>query len=157
MSVQYPLINGVRKDFSSVSLLVAGRQFVGFTAINYSDSLRPGSVFGASAQRIGRTRGQREISASMTMYRAEWKELREALMLLTGAGFMEAVFDVTVTFGDDGLPTERDQLLGCRIVNVSNNNSAGSEALTVELELDVMDMLHDGTSPLTRPLFAPPA
>lgn len=150
--VQYPLINGARKDFSSISLFAAGRQFVGFTAINYSDALRPGSVFGGSAQRIGRTRGQREITASITMYRAEWNDLRAAL----GPGYMEVPFDVTVSYGDDGLPTERDQLLGCRIVSESNNNAAGSEALTVDLELDVMDMLHNGLSPLRSPLAPPP-
>lgn len=150
--IPYPFVNGARKDFSSVSLLAAGRQFIGFTAINYSDALRPGSVFGGSAQRIGRTRGQREISASITMYRAEWSELRALL----GPGYMEVPFEVTVSYGDDGLPVETDKLLGCRIVSESNNNAAGSEALTVEIELDVMDMLHNGLSPLRSPLAPPP-
>jgi hypothetical protein len=154
-AIQFPLVNGVRKDFSSITLNIAGRQFVGFTAINYTDSLRPGSVFGNSAQRLGRTRGQREISASLTMFRTEWKQLRE-LLLLSAAGYMEAIFDITVSYGDVGEELETDKLLSCRVTSEANNNAVGGEALTVDIELDVMDMLHNGLSPLTKPLLAPP-
>ena len=151
--IPYPLVNGVRRDFSSITLNFAGRQFVGFTAINYEDSLEPGEVFGASAQMIGLTRGQRKIEASVTMFHAEWEDLRTNVL---GPGFMEREFELVAIYGDDGGPVVRDSLFNCRVKRVRKNSQSGTDALSVEIELHVLDMLHNGVSPLTNPLRPPP-
>src|SRR5262245_3632205 len=98
MALQYPLINGRRYDFSSITLNAAGTKLTGFTSIKYSHKLTPKKVMGTHPQPIGRTRGEYEAQGSLTLYRQEMDELRTQL----GPGYMEVIFDITVSYADDG-------------------------------------------------------
>lgn len=154
--MQYPLINGVRRDFSSIELFIASVPFIGFKAIDYNDGLEPGVVMGASAMPIGVTRGQYKAEASITMYRSEF-DLLVANLAAQGAtslplpkGYMEVFFDISVSYADDAdTKVSKDEIVGCRIKKVNNSHSQGSDALEVKLDLHVHHITRNGVSPVS--------
>ena len=145
----YPLVNGKRYDFSSIVLQLPERKILGFKEINYSQKLEPGEVRGAHAQLLGRTRGNYTGEGSMTLYRQEADELRQAL----GDGYMEKEFDITVTYADDGQPTVTDILKACRIVGEDASHSQGQDPLVEKFDLSVLSIKKNGKSAVKKPLY----
>jgi len=147
MAIQYPLINGVRYDFSSIEIDFNGKKFLGFTKIAYSDSLEPGKPRGAHPQAVGRTRGEYDCEASAEMFRQEFDELATAL----GDGYGEVPVTITVGYSATGQPTITDVLSGVRIKKVSNEHSQSTDALAVSLELDPQLITRNGKTLLKNP------
>lgn len=148
MSLQYPLVNGERHDFAQIEVTIdtpAGpKRFKGFKAVNYKIALSPGAVRGTAARKLGRTLGEATEDGSLEMYLAEWDELRAAL----GNGYMRKSFNVSVTYGADGVPATTDSLEGCRITEVGKDNGQGSDGLVAKLTLDIMKILEGGLDPI---------
>lgn len=138
-----PLIDGHRYSFSSVELRVAGRIYTGVTEISYSVSQEPGIVRGTGARPIGRTRGEYTAEGSLTMLKSDYYDLIQALSL-RAEGYLEASFDVVVTFSELFEPPICDVLRGCRITREEDSHSTGGEALTVSLTLSVMEIIRNG-------------
>jgi hypothetical protein len=140
----YPLVNGVRYDYSSCEIVVAGVTVIGVKSVNYKHALKPGTVRGTSAQKNGRTRGQYEPEASFTMYKQEADELIERL----GAGYMEISFDMVIHYADEGQPVKTTRVVGCRIADESDEHEEGTDALVTKFELDVMAVVKNGIAPI---------
>lgn len=136
---RYPLVNGVRYSFASIEFDVAGKVILGMKEIAYTETQEPGEIRGTSSQLLGRTAGDYGVESSCTMYREEWDDLLDTL----GEGYLRTVFDINVTYADEGAPTKTDKLVGCRIKSVEQSNSQGTEGLEVQLELHVMYLLRD--------------
>jgi hypothetical protein len=153
MSVGFAqLINGLVYDFSSISIQIATPVptfITRISAIGWEQSLTPGVLRGASAHKLGRSRGTYESSGTMTIYLEEWRIFRAALAaapIPPLAGFMEKSFMATVTHAEGtGLPMV-DVLNGCRITNESRAYQNGGDALMVDLSFDIMRILSDGQS-----------
>jgi hypothetical protein len=146
MPISYPLINGVRYDFSSIEVHIAGRTVLGIKEISYSDNLEPGEVYGTHAQQLARTRGQYKAEGSMSLYREEADEFIRSL----GEGFLEKVFDIAVYYAEGKMPLVTDTIRGCRIKKHDLSPSAGSDALQVKFDLHVMYILHNGIAPIAK-------
>ncbi|HWL89420.1 MAG TPA: hypothetical protein VNO21_26630 [Polyangiaceae bacterium] len=146
MPVRYPLINGVRYDFSSIETNIAGLSTLGVAELTYSDNLEPGELFGTHAQRLGRTRGQYKAEGSITLYRAEGDDL----IVRLGNGFLEVVFDIYAFYAEADQPLVTDSLIGCRIKKPDVSNSAGSDPLKIKFDLDLMYILHNGIAPINN-------
>lgn len=147
--IQYPLINGIRYDFSSVEIAVGARLFNGVKSLKYSQTLKPGKVRGNRAQVIGRTRGILDADGGLELYRLEFQDLIAVLaQLRPGVGFMEAVFDITATYSEAGQPVTQDVLQGCRITKHDHDGKEGEEASTVNMDLDIMLVLPGGVAPI---------
>lgn len=144
MAAEYPQVNGVRYDYSSVEINVNGRIIKGVKSISYKHALKPGVVRGTSAQKNGRTRGQYEPEASFTMYKQEADEFIESL----GNGYMERSFNVVVNYSDDGQPVKTTRIIGARIADESDENEEGTDALCTKFELDVIAVIKNGVSPM---------
>jgi len=146
----FPLINGVKYDYSSVEILIGGVRFQGVKSIDYSAQLEPGMAYGTSAQPAGRTRRQYSAEGSIEIYKADYADL---LTLLTagGQGYMEQSFPIIVTYGEE-LPAilMTDVLQGCRLKKNAHAGSEGSDPLVVKCDLSVMYLLENGKSPLTN-------
>lgn len=136
---KYPLVNGVRYSFASIELSVAGKVILGAKEIAYTETLEPGELRGTSSQLLGRTAGDYSVEGSMTLYREEFDDLLGTL----GEGYLRKVFDVTITYADEGAPTKTDKLVGCRIKSVEQSNSQGTDGLEVQLQLHVMYLVRD--------------
>jgi hypothetical protein len=141
---RYPDVNGIRYDFSSVEINLAGRQVTGVKAVSYKDSLKPGYIRGTSAQKNGRTRGQYDCEASVTLYKAEADDLIASL----GAGYKEVSFDVTVHFADVGQSVTTVLIRGARITDEEEEHEEGSEALVVKFSLDPIAVIRNGVAPI---------
>jgi hypothetical protein len=138
----YPLINGRRYSFASIEININGEAILGCKELQYTEALEPGEVRGAGPQVLGRTLGDYSVEGSVTVYREEWDAILEKL----GAGYMAKVFDVVATYAEEGAPTKTDKLAGCRIKNVEQSNSQGTDALEVKLDLHVFYLLRDNVA-----------
>jgi len=143
MPIEYPLINGVRYDFSSIVFHILGDQVLGVKEIAYKNSRERGEVRGTSPQRLAKTRGQYKCEGSCTIYRREFDELIQRL----GEGYQDVVFTVTVSYALDGQPLVTDTLVGCTLNEDDHSNSSGVDATEVKLTLDPMYILMNGIAP----------
>lgn len=153
MTIAYPLINGVRHEWSSVEIKCKGKIFVGVKEIAYSHKLEPTKVYGTHPQPIGRTRGVYTPEASITLYLAEAQELREEL----GDGYMEESFDIVCAYSESALDAITDEIIGCRIKGEDHSASQGPDPLVRKFDLDVMLIRLNGKDALKSPLAGNPA
>lgn len=137
----YPLINGIRFEWSSAIIKVdGGAEFGGIKEMEYSAALEPSYCYGNRAMPVGRTRGQYKPEAKMSMYKTEAEQLFAYLATRGGVarGFMEVPFDVLVAYAEVDAAPITDLIIGARIKKHSDKGSEGADALVTELELSVM-------------------
>lgn len=151
MALDYPLINGFRHSFANISAAISTDTAVyicrGITELNYSEEVSPGVVRGNRPQKIGETIGTYEASGSMTMLKEDFEEFI-GMLSPEGAslGYMAKRFTLTVTFADPSRPaiTNTHVLNGVRIKKVQDDGSEGEEALTVQCDLSLQEVIRDG-------------
>ncbi len=144
MSVsKQPRINGNFPDWSSITVYIRGKPVFGVTEVTYKSTRDPGKVRGAGPRKLGRTRGEFDHEASIKLLREDAVALRQAL----GPGYMEADFDITVTYQFKGGDLSTDKIFGCVITEDDTSNSSGTDALQISFPLDVMDITYNGLPP----------
>lgn len=156
LGLQYPLINGVRHSWASVSITAGGLTYGGITEINYAPKLDAQYVRGAGPLPIASTTGQGSMTADMTMLEEEFNSFIQTLgspgLLGGGAGFMTSFFTAEITksnegYIESGLSTIVDQFTA-RITEVSAAMSSGSgDALVRKMTLLPITMNINGASP----------
>lgn len=144
---QYPLVNGVRHDWSSVELVVANYRQLGITKIDYSDKLTGAPVRGAGPKIIGFTTGIQENTGSFTILLEEFQNLVTNLQIINPAWKL-AYFDIVVSYSAAGLSTVVDTIVGCRVdeVKIGTTDSGSTDPTTRDLTLLVTDILWNGVS-----------
>jgi hypothetical protein len=141
--VPVPNILGHYFSFASIEARIKGQPFVGFTAINYSNGLEPGDVYGTRPQLLGTTRGKQKAEGSLEMYLQDWENLK-ALLGAGGVGYGEERFSIVVQYGEIGMPVKTDVLEGVRITKVEYSNADGTDAAKVTLTLNIMRVEESG-------------
>src|SRR4051812_7999365 len=91
--ITYPSINGNRYSGNSIEAVFNNLLLTGFKSISYSEGLEPSDVFGAAADKIGRTRGQAKPEGSFVIFKEEYQNLIQTLGL-SGVGYKEVAFDI---------------------------------------------------------------
>ena len=141
-SMIYPLINGRRFEWASVEFRIAGAQQKGLVDVSYGASLDPQQVYGASSRKpIGRTGGIAKFEASLTFL----KEEGAAFIAGLGPKYGLTSFDIVISYAEGAVVTT-DTILGARLKKDDNAHKQSADALTTKLDLDVMDVLHNGMS-----------
>lgn len=141
----FPLINGVRFDFSSVEIHIGAEVFNGIKEITYKHTLDPGMMRGTRAAVMGRTRGKYDPEASITFYKSEYQDFIAAI----GNNYMLREFNVTVIYQElPALELVTDNLLQCRLKSSENSHSEGEDALVVKCDLSIMRILESGLDPV---------
>lgn len=149
--MQYPLVNGKRYSFASVTFSLGNISIFGVTDISYSHSLEPGEVRGAHPQVLGYTRGEYSCEASVTFLKEEWDEAVKQLD--NSVGLLEVIVPVvTITYADQGAPTVTDKLMNCRIQSIEVSTSTGSDPVEVVVSLMPTHIEMNGRNPLARML-----
>ena len=146
--MDYPLINGVRHEWSSIEIKLRGDVYVGVKEIKYSDNLKGTKLYGTHPKPIGRTRGVYECEASIVLYTAEANQFRQAL----GPGYKEVPFDVVISYTEDGFDTIVDEIIGCRITKDEGGGSQGADGLSTPWDLDPMNIIWNGLDSLKTTL-----
>ncbi len=163
----YPDINGIRPDYGSlgitlagpsgvpINLVTSGANIYALKSLNYSDNLEGTMVYGTSATPIGRTRGQYKAEGSMEIYRDEYDALIMALTLYGKAhgrtpGFMEVAFNIQVSYAPSSdVPMITDTLYGVRLKKNGKDQQAGADPLAVKCDLSIMRITHNGQDPVS--------
>lgn len=145
---EFPLVNGVMHDFTSIEFTIGGTVRPNVKDIKYTMELAPTDVFGTPAQKVGRTRGQLKPECSATFYKSEFDDLVFGL----GLGYMESVFNIVVNFSDPGTDIHTDKVLGCRIMKWEVSASSGADPVEVAVDFHVMDILYGEVAAVTNTL-----
>lgn len=140
----YPLINGYRQDWSSVKAKLGGANLTGIKEITYSHTIDRGEVRGQGPQIMGYTRGEYKAEGSITFLKEEYDDL----VVKLGDGYMEAIFDISVSYGATGGPVSTDQLVGCRLGKAEKSPSQGTDGLEVSCDLHILYIIENGKKPL---------
>lgn len=148
MPIAFPLINGVRHEWSSAELKIKEKIYQGIKEVSYNDKLEPTKVYGVHAQPIGRTRGVYSAEGSITVYLEEYDLIINDL----GDGFMEVPFDIVSAFTETNVRSVTDTLVGCRFKGNDHSMSQGADPLVRKIDLDIMFILWNGKSGLKVPL-----
>lgn len=158
MPATYPLTTGNRLDASSIELNINGKRYIGFSEMEYEQSLEPGEVRGATPQVLGYTRGIYKAGGTLTILREEFQDLTLDLQTLA-VGFLEANFVATVTYSE--LPplaslaipgfTSIDTLIGLRFTSTKSIIKTGTaDPLIVTLPFVCRMILVNGIQPMNN-------
>ena len=148
-TVTYP--NGIvnRLSFPSIEASFNGLVFAGIKSITYADELVATAVYGTAPEKLGRTRGKANHTGACVFYKEEFENLRGALG--GGVGYMEVPFIITVTHFEIGMNPIVDLLEAVRIQKAEDSHSEGSDALVVNLTLDIFRVTRSGGDRATLP------
>ena len=153
MPSNYPLINGVKFDWSSIELSMAGGIFTGCSELAYKQTREVGEVYGTGAEKLARTLGQLNADGSVALYRRDEQDFLAKLTNNGQSGYLDTSFDITVIYsatGGDGTLT--DKCIGCVITELDISGSAGTDHVMVTCTLDIMRVELGGILPITNML-----
>lgn len=132
-----PTINGHRYSYASLQVVINGVAYEGLKSLHYSSALEPGIIYGSDPWKVGRTPGKVEHTCEFECYRREWTSIMAGL----GQDFGRATFDIHVQYaekGDEGVT--QDLIALCRVTKVEMANEDGTDASTVAVTIDPMDI-----------------
>ena len=167
--LSYPLINGVRHDFSSIEWkLAAGTQpiVIGFKSINYSRVRTRVLVRGNSPDPIAKTEGTNEYTGDIEVYLAEWNGLIQPALIAAaaaqglnangGSAYGDVLFQITVTYSSFGFDTITDVLNGCSLDSLEASQAQSADPLVRKFNINPLKILFGNQDDLGTPLQAPP-
>jgi len=146
--IQYPYINGARHSFASIELKLNTQLFVGFKSINYSRTRSRTLVRGNSPDPLGKTRGDNDYSGDCELYLAEWNLFQSQM----GKGYGDQLFQIVVSYSENGFDTITDTLIGCSIDSTEVSQGQGTDALSRKFNLMPLKIIFNGIDDLLIPL-----
>jgi hypothetical protein len=151
----YPDILGNRYSRTSAVDISIDNTLVieGCLGFSVHRKLTRGKSWGHRAKPQARTRGKFECDGKITVYHEDYN-LILAYLTAKGALLNQGAFDVSfllsITIFEQFLGSTNWMLLGCSIAdeNITLIEEDGDKEIPVPLDLDVMDILKDGISPV---------
>ena len=133
---------GTMTGWNQITVNLLGRDVEGINQLAYDDTDSKENVKGAGKYPIGRTDGDYEATASITLYLEEVLALQRALP--RGKRLSDiAPFDIPVVYeNNDGVITT-DIIRNAQFVNNKRDVSQGDGSIPVELELIVSHISWD--------------
>jgi|SRR5690606_4293183 len=105
---------GTMQGWNNITVNLFGRDIEGISGVSYTDTESKENVYGAGKYPVGRSRGNYEAEASLTLYKEEADALREA----SPVRLQEiAPFDVVVQYADNEGNIKKDILRNCEFTN----------------------------------------
>lgn len=156
--LSYPLIDGVRHDWTSTETKVAGRIYIGMRNFKWSRKRTRGLIEGAHPDPLAKTKGTNKYTATCELPLAEWYQLKADLVELAnarGIGYGDVLFTATNTFTAPNFDTRQVVCFGCSLDEETADDAQGPEGLMRKLDLNPLKVVDDGDDD-TTPLQAPP-
>jgi hypothetical protein len=161
--IPVPLVNGVRHDWSSIELHIAGQIVIGRKSINYSRKRTRSMVEAGSPDPLGKTRGRNVYTADIELYLAEFNQLQDLLSQqaaaaggINGGGYADVSFSVVVMYSENGFDQITDTILGCTLDSTEVGHGVSPDALSRKFEMNPIKILFNGKDDLIDPLLPPP-
>lgn len=160
--IKYPVVNGVRQSIASCTLEIiptlangspgpAWRP-KGWSKLSFDRTRETGDVYGPHPDPLGQTLGQNKYTGALTMYLAEWNYL--ARQILGGPGYGNRFFSIVCTYTANGFDPVKVELRGCRMLKSSIDNSVGTDATQVEMDLKPIKVIWNDEDDVDDPLAA---
>lgn len=106
---------GTMQGWSQITANLLGRDLEGITELSYTDTVTKENVYGAGQYPIGRSQGNYEAEASITLLKEEVDALR--LSMPPGKRLQDlAPFDITVVYEREGILLT-DRVRNCEFTN----------------------------------------
>jgi len=131
-----PLINGQRRDWSSISFDALGRTFTGITAVSYEDSVEKVNHYGAGNMPVHRGTGKYSATAKASFYAYEIDSLQAALP--SGKRLQDIPpFDITVSYLDDSDQIINHVIRNCEFLTNKRDMKQGDTKIESEYEFRI--------------------
>ncbi len=154
--IRYPLVNGVRQSLASCQLQIVTPTLIyapkGFSKITFDRTRERGEVRGPHPDPIAKTRGQNKYTCSLTLYLAEWNYLWQTA--LGGSGYGDEFFRVVLQYLENGLDVVKVEFRGCTMDKSAIDNSQGTDATSVEMDLTPIKIIWNDQDDVDDPLAA---
>ena len=125
---------GTMKGWSSIIANMLSRDLEGISTLSYSDAVTKENVFGAGQYPVGRSRGNYEPEASMSLYKEEADGLKASLP--KGKRIQDiAAFDIIVQYANDSGQIVKDIIHNVEFTNDGVDVSQGDGTITTEYTL----------------------
>lgn len=125
---------GTMTGWNNVTVNLFGRDVEGITGLSYNDSETKENIYGAGKYPVGRSRGNYEAEASITLYKEEADAIREASPVrLTEV----APFDIVVQYMDADGNIKKDIIRNCEFTNDGIEVEQSDGSIETEYELVV--------------------
>ncbi len=131
---------GTMKGWNSITVNLLGRNVKGITGVSYSDTVAKENVYGAGGYPIGRSEGNYEAEAALTLFKEETDALK--LSLPRGKRLQDiAPFDIVVVYKNTGGVIMTDIIRNCEFTNdgIDVSQSDGSIATEYTLIISHID------------------
>lgn len=149
--IPYPLINGYRHSFTSITLKLDRTEIIGFKSANYNRTRSRTMVYGNNVDAIGKTRGINDYKADFEVYLAEYNYLMQKL----GPGYGDKFFQILVVAREDGFDVIQDELNGCTIDETDASNSQGTDPTVRKITVNPVKILFGGLDDNGTPIIPP--
>ena len=125
---------GTMQGWTSVTINLLGRDLEGVTELSYTDEVMKENVKGAGMYPIGRSRGDYEAEASISLYKEEVDALRNSLA--PGKRLQDiAPFDIVAEYATPEGIIKKDRILNCEFTNDGVEVSQGDGTITTQYKL----------------------
>lgn len=143
-------VNGREFDFSDVTARIGGDSPTTFTltAVSYKLNRSLGKLYANTPRKVRRTRGQIDPDGEFSVPLSDRDDFLAALAAASPTGaFLDATFDITVSYGTDDQPVINDTLEGCVLLDVDMSGEEGTDPLSVTLPMDIGDIVYNDLRP----------
>jgi hypothetical protein len=153
-SIPYPIINGVRHDFTSTVLKIDEQEFQGYRKVTHNRKRDRTKVYGNNPDPLGKTRGKNDYEFKVTVLLAEFKAF---ITDYFESGYGDAVFSCQLSYIENGFDSQDVLAIGCTIDESSFDHSEGTDALEVEIDFSPIKIIYNGVDDNATPLVGAPA
>jgi len=127
---------GEMQGWNSVTANMLGRDLEAITALKYGDSEAKENVYGAGKFPVGRSRGNYEPFASITLNKEEIDALQQALP--SGKRITDiSPFDIVVEYANNDGLIKKDRIRNCEFTNQEVDVKQADGTIETEYELIV--------------------
>lgn len=130
-------------SFSHAAVTVNGRQFTAISAVNISQDLKEGAVYGTDVRPLARSVGQLDLGKGQLTF-SDMGEARDFYKALGAQPFL-ALWELTYALSQpDGAGVVSVDCKSCRITSVGIQHSAQAEALGMTFPFSFLQVKIDG-------------
>lgn len=142
-------INGKHYSWEDISIGLPYGIGLEVQDISYDDELEKEPVYGKGAAATGYGTGKYKASAKITVTREEFNRLTDYCKKRGLSLYRIPEFSITVSYADDGTPTNTDTIKGCSFSKTSHKAKNGDKSFTVDLDLNVSGVIErNGVKPI---------